>query len=34
MTVEGDRSDENANYGPEHTVYKWVVPWEKEDPTP
>jgi len=30
MTVEGDDSDENTNYGPSHTIYKWVVPWEKE----
>jgi len=30
MTVEGDSSDENTNYGPDHTIYKWVVPWEKE----
>jgi len=30
MTVEGDDSDENTNYGPTHTIYKWVVPWEKE----
>jgi len=30
MTVEGDESDENTNYGPSHTIYKWVVPWEKE----
>lgn len=30
LTVEGDDSDENTNYGPSHTIYKWVVPWEKE----
>ena len=30
MTVEGDDSDENTNYGPSHTIYKWVVPWEME----
>jgi hypothetical protein len=30
MTVESDDSDENTNYGPSHTIYKWVVPWEKE----
>jgi hypothetical protein len=30
MTVENDNSDENTNYGPDHTIYKWVVPWEKE----
>ncbi len=30
MTVEGDESDENTNYGPSHTIFKWVVPWEKE----
>jgi len=30
MTVEGDDSDENTNYGPDHTIYKWVVPWDKE----
>jgi hypothetical protein len=30
MTVEGDSSDENTSYGPSHTIYKWVVPWEKE----
>ena len=30
LTVEGDESDENTNYGPSHTIYKWVVPWEKE----
>jgi len=31
MTIEGDDSDENTSYGPDHTIYKWVVPWEKED---
>jgi tRNA G37 N-methylase Trm5 len=31
MNVEGDNSDENTNYGPDHTIYKWVVPWEKEE---
>jgi len=30
MNVEGDSSDENTSYGPDHTIYKWVVPWEKE----
>jgi hypothetical protein len=30
MTVNDDNSDENTNYGPDHTIYKWVVPWEKE----
>ena len=30
MTVDDDNSDENTNYGPSHTIYKWVVPWEKE----
>jgi len=30
MNVEDDRSDENVTYGPSHTLYKWVVPWEKE----
>jgi hypothetical protein len=30
LTVDGDDSDENTNYGPSHTIYKWVVPWEKE----
>ncbi|MBM4024290.1 MAG: methyltransferase domain-containing protein [Planctomycetes bacterium] len=25
-----DDSDENTNYGPSHTIYKWVVPWEEE----
>jgi hypothetical protein len=30
MTVDGDESDENTNYGPSHTIYKWVVPWEQE----
>jgi hypothetical protein len=29
MTAESD-SDENAAFGPSHTIYKWVVPWEKE----
>ncbi len=29
ITAESD-SDENANFGPSHTMYKWVVPWEKE----
>ncbi len=30
MSVDNDDSDENTNYGPSHTIYKWVVPWEKE----
>ena len=30
FTVEDDNSEENTNYGPSHTIYKWVVPWEKE----
>ncbi len=30
MSVDNDSSDENTNYGPSHTIYKWVVPWEKE----
>ncbi len=30
MNVDNDNSDENTNYGPSHTIYKWVVPWEKE----
>jgi hypothetical protein len=29
MTAQSD-SDENANFGPDHTIYKWVVPWEEE----
>jgi hypothetical protein len=31
MSVNDDNSDENTNYGPSHTIYKWVVPWEKEE---
>jgi hypothetical protein len=30
MTVNDDNSEENTNYGPDHTIYKWVVPWEAE----
>jgi hypothetical protein len=30
MNVNNDSSEENTNYGPDHTIYKWVVPWEKE----
>ena len=30
MNVGDDSSDENTNYGPDHTIYKWVVPWEQE----
>jgi hypothetical protein len=30
MSVEDDDSDENTTYGPSHTIYKWVVPWEEE----
>jgi SAM-dependent methyltransferase len=30
FNVSDDNSDENTNYGPDHTIYKWVVPWEKE----
>jgi tRNA G37 N-methylase Trm5 len=30
MNVGDDSSDENTNYGPDHKIFKWVVPWEKE----
>jgi len=30
MNVGDDSSDENTSYGPDHTIYKWVVPWEQE----
>lgn len=30
LNVNNDSSDENTNYGPDHTIYKWVVPWEQE----
>ena len=31
LNVGDDNSDENTSYGPDHTIYKWVVPWEKEE---
>jgi hypothetical protein len=30
MNLDDDSSDENTTYGPDHTIYKWVVPWEEE----
>lgn len=37
MTTEGEAGDESGYESDEHTIYKWVVPWEKErvvPPTP
>jgi len=33
MTLNDDNSVENTNYGPDHTIYKWVVPWKEADRT-
>ena len=32
VTVDVKNSDNGGDefYGGEHTVYKWIVPWEKE----
>jgi outer membrane protein assembly factor BamB len=37
MTVSGNAGPDQGEYegtGAEHTIYQWVVPWEKEKPTP
>ena len=31
---ESTSTDDNQEYGSSHTVYKWVVPWEKEASQP
>lgn len=34
VTTDGDAGDESEYESSEHTIYKWVVPWEKEAATP
>jgi len=33
LTSGGDEAQSDSYEG-EHTIYKWIVPWEKEGPTP
>jgi SAM-dependent methyltransferase len=34
INVTGNRVEDEGGYGTDHTIYKWVVPWEKDKSTP